>query len=210
MKSEPKSTQKPKFPTREEWLQAALKEFTPLFIAKDRKVPAIRVSTGWPSRKALSAKSKSIGECWSPECSEDKITEIFISPFLRDAIEPQGVLSTLLHEMIHAVVGVEHGHKKPFKTLALALGLEGKMTCTYAGEELLETIKEISKTLGAYPHGRLDLKKAGRKSQGTRLIKCTCGEPSCEFTVRMTRKWIDEVGPAHCPLHGAMNFEAAA
>lgn len=196
-----------KFTTREEWLQAAVKFIEPLF--KGKKFPPVRVATGWPSRKAVSAKSRAIGQCWSPECSADNITEIFISPYL-DKVDDkdQGVLETLVHELVHAVVGVEHGHKKPFRAVALAVGLEGKMTSTSAGTELHEILKEIAKDLGPYPHARLDARKGPGKSQSTRMLKCTCGE--CGFTVRMTRKWVDEVGAAHCPVHGAMVLDIAA
>ena len=34
------------------------------------------------------------------------------------------------------VEGLEHGHKGAFKTMALDIGLEGKMTATRAGEKL--------------------------------------------------------------------------
>ena len=43
-----------------------------------------------------------------------------------------------------------------------------------------------------------------RKKQTTRLKKAICGE--CGYTVRVTSKWL-EVGPPHCPLHGAMECE---
>ncbi len=36
----------------------------------------------------------------------------------------------LLHEMIHAAVGIDAGHKGPFKRAAIAVGLAGPMTAT--------------------------------------------------------------------------------
>lgn len=48
--------------------------------------------------------------------------------------------------------------------------------------------------------------------QSTRLIKATCcadaGEGErCGYTVRVTRKWVDQLGAPHCPVHGAMEIE---
>lgn len=200
--------QTPKYKTREEWLIAAAHACERLFEAKGRKVPPIRVSTGWPSKKPLSAESRSVGECWAAECSEDGVTQIFISPWLKAPVEgDSGVLPVLVHEMAHAVVGVEHGHKKPFKECAQSVGLVGRMTESHAGEELLEVLNGIVEDLGPYPHSRLDKTKSGKKSQGTRMLKCVCVNDQCGFTVRMVQKWVDEVGVAHCPKHGAMNLE---
>jgi len=42
------------------------------------------------------------------------------------------------------------------------------------------------------------------KTQTTRLRKACCAE--CGYTVRVTAKWL-EVGPPHCPLHGAMALD---
>lgn len=45
---------------------------------------------------------------------------------------------------------------------------------------------------------------ATRKKQRGRLIKCICTAEGCGYTVRVTRKWIVDPGPPHCPVHGAM------
>ncbi|MEX3924422.1 transcription elongation protein SprT [Paraburkholderia sp. BR10936] len=49
-----------------------------------------------------------------------------------------------------------------------------------------------------------DAEPANNKApkQSTRMIKCEC--PMCHYIARTSQKWIDEVGPPHCPLHGAM------
>ena len=33
----------------------------------------------------------------------------------------------------------------------------------------------------------------------TRMVKCQCGD--CAYTVRTTRKWLDELGPPLCPCN---------
>lgn len=46
---------------------------------------------------------------------------------------------------------------------------------------------------------------SAKKKQTTRLKKAECG--LCGYTVRVTQKWL-EVGPPHCPKHGAMELAA--
>lgn len=36
------------------------------------------------------------------------------------------------------------------------------------------------------------------------MLKAVC---SCGYTARITSKWVDEVGPPHCPMHGPMSVE---
>jgi len=195
-----------KYPTREAFLLAAVEAFKPLFEKKEYKVPPVRVSTGWPHTKAVSAKSRRLAECWDNAASEDGVNQIFISPCLNDVTGPQGVLSILIHEVVHAVVGSKAAHGPVFKRCAQAVGLTGPMTSTVAGPELLEIIASVSEELGEYPHSKLDLLKSGRKKQGTRMVKCEC--PSCGYTVRTTKKWLDVAAP-RCPIqgHGALHFE---
>lgn len=171
---------------REEWLAAAVCEMRPWFADQGQPLPElIRVSCGWPSRGGLSAKKRSIGQCWNPIASADAATEVFISPVLAD---PVRVLDVLVHELVHAAVGVDKGHKGPFRTLATALGLIGKMTETKAGPELVVRLNVMSEILGKYPHAVLDA-KAGRKAQGTRMLKAVC--PACGFTMRAAAKWVE-------------------
>lgn len=193
---------------REEWLTRAVEMMKPLFKSKSYEVPPVRVSCGWPSVKGLAAKSRRIGECWDKEAAKDGVNQIFISPFLDQATEDATLLATLVHEVVHAVVGLKAKHGKAFKKCATAVGLEGKMKATYAGEELKGIIKCWEVQLGKYPHAQLDALKRPTKKQSTRMIKCEC--PKCHYTVRTARKWLDEVGAPHCPKHGAMEFEIPA
>lgn len=216
-----------KFDTREQWLSEAVKLITPLFenkgpASKSRngdmtaeaddeaprnryKVPKFRVACGWPSVRGLSDKKRVIGESWDSEAASDEVGQIFISPWLNDPREEQGVLATLVHEIVHQVVGHEVKHGKPFRECALAVGLDGKMTATFAGKDLMEFISQWCDELGPYPHGKLDKLKSPSKKQTTRMIKAECSD--CGFTVRLSRKWLEEVGAPHCPKHGEMKFE---
>lgn len=184
--------------TREEWLNEAVLRLRPYFERAGHPIPErVRVTCGFPSKMALSKKKRRIGECWSNKNSADQHFEILITPLLDDTLE---VVAILVHELCHAAVGLEHGHKKPFVVCARALHLEGKPTATFGGEafkrEVFEPLR-ASLTHRDYPHGALSAFGSDRKVQTTRLLKCECNE--CGYVARVTRKWIDELGAPVCP-----------
>lgn len=171
---------------REAWLDNAVKELIPLFTALDIELPPVRVSTGWPSRGGTSLKKRVVGECWKPEVAEDGVSQIFISPMIMD---PVLVLSTLVHELIHAWDKGVNKHRGPFVTVARNLGLNSPWTATSPGLELTLTLEELIETIGEYPHSKLT-PSIERKVQTTRQLKVEC--PECGCIVRMTRQWIDK------------------
>jgi hypothetical protein len=171
----------------------------PDFATIGRPLPEkIRVSCGFPSKSALARKKRRIGECWGVEASEDKSYQVFISPLLKEWLE---VTETLTHELVHTAVGIECKHRGAFPKTAKAIGLEGKMTETTAGEALKSRLRELVEQLGDYPHARL-ITSNGAKTQNTRYRKVVCKK--CECVIRMTRKWLDEVGPPTCGCGGTM------
>lgn len=176
-------------------MTAGIGALRPRFADAGYTVPDnIKVTCGWPSRAALARKNQRIGECWSDTESDGKVFEVFISPTLA---EPVKVLDVLTHELVHATVGVAAKHGKPFKRCALAVGLEGKMRATVAGDALRGVLEGYTRDLGAYPHHELKHMVNGDRKQGTRLIKAECGV--CGYTVRVTRKWLDAAGAPLCP-----------
>jgi hypothetical protein len=188
-----------KHKNREEWLLAAVAALKPRFVLAGYKVPAVHVSCGWPSSRGMSSKKPTIGECWSDKASDDKVHQIFISPRLDKPIEPSGVLPTLAHEIAHAVVGLQEKHNKVFKRCVTAIGLKGKATATIGSENFLADMKPLVKKLGGYPHSKLNPGLRPVKKQTTRLIKAEC--PDCGYNVRVTRKWLSEVGAPLCPCN---------
>lgn len=196
-----------KYENREQWLAAAVVAMTPWFKSKGYKVPAVRVSVGWPSSRGLGRGGKySIGECWDPKASSDKKSQIFISPRLKDPLEKFGVLPTLVHEVVHAVVGNKEKHNAVFGKCARAMCLEGKLTATFGGEQFFVESKTWAKHLGKYPHAQLNPLMRPTKKQTTRLVKAEC--KSCGYNIRVTRKWLDEAGAPLCPCNKkAMSFE---
>jgi hypothetical protein len=171
------------FKHREAWLQAAADEIRDWFKKAEVAVPEVRISTGWSKRAG-----KAVGWCWHAEAAGDGVNQIFISPELEEATAPQGVLATLVHEMIHASDDGQSKHSGHFRRTAVLLGLEGKMTATHAGERLLGDIAALAEELGPYPHSMLTPTMRIAK-EGTRMLKLEC--PSCGWAARTTRKWIE-------------------
>ena len=135
--------------------------------------------------------------------------------------KPLPVASVTIHELVHATVGLDCGHRGRFATVARGLGLEGPLRATVPGEALTRRLAAILDVLGPYPHAALapggwpadglgewpagrrpEYPSSGPPKQGTRLIKCQCG--NCGYVARVTRKWIEGIGRPHCPHHGEM------
>jgi hypothetical protein len=192
--------------SRDAWLQAAADQLRPLFDRVGAPLPGkLRFAIAFPS---TGRKSKRIGECWDSSASADGHFEIIVRS---DQSDPVDVLGILIHELTHAAVGLAAGHGKAFKWIAVALGLEGKMTATVAGAKLRADLAKLADVVGPLPHGKLGFGLSDRpKKQEARMLKAECS--TCGYVVRVARKWL-EVGPPHCPEHGAMScdgFEAEA
>lgn len=191
-----------KYDTREAWLKAAEAVMAYWIEVEGYEYPTnTRVSCGFP--KQSKGRGNAIGQCWSTEVSGDQHFEIFISPTHNDALEACG---TLLHEMVHATVGIEAAHGKHFVKLARMLGLEGKPTHCGPGADTKELIQaKVIDVLGDYPAAPMnvsDIKTKKVPNGKTYLKKCECEE--CGYIAYTTAKWINEVGMPHCPDHGEM------
>lgn len=183
---------KSKIKYREEWLYEGVKELTPLFSNLNKKIPDnLRVSCGFPSRNPFGSGRRVIGECWNPLASADGSHEVFISPTIADSLE---VLATLVHELVHATVGTEAKHTGMFKVVAVALGLEGKMTATVAGPRLTPELQDIHKKLKDYPHTPLN--KIVKVKKESSIVKIECG---CGYRFSISKKVVEEFGlPPEC------------
>lgn len=181
--------------TREDWLNAFAKAAAPEFARVGAPLPAeVRVSIGFPSS---GIRSKAIGECWSKLASGDQHFEIFVHPELQGS--DARVADVLTHELVHAAVGLEAKHGPVFKKIAVALGLEGKMTATIAGDEWRRWAEPILAELGPMPGASLASAISNRKKQGTRMLKLTC--TACGFSCRTTKKHIEAAGDGLiCPI----------
>lgn len=190
-------------PNREQWLATltAIMRHS-LFANAGATIPDnVKASCSFPSRSATARKKRRIGECWDASRSATNHFEIFISPVLAETLD---AAETLAHELVHATVGLKAKHGAKFKKLALAIGLEGKMTATTPGPAFKEWLAPVIADIGPYPHGALDVTQ-GEKKQTTRLLKVSCphcaaeGEP---YIVRMSSAAL-EIGAPICPIHAS-------
>lgn len=188
--------------TREEWLcKVADKIASMIFEPNGYTVPKnIRYSCGFPSKNATGLRNRRIGECWSLDASEDNTFEILISPLLGDAMQAADVLA---HEIVHATVGLQHGHKGEFARCARKIGLVGKLTATTAGEELKKTLQAIIDEIGEYPHAKLRAlrRPVFRESAGMARLQCTeCAANGTKYMLRMGAPSLRQGIPL-CPTH---------
>ena len=182
--------------TREDWLNQVAQRMRPLFAEAGAELPErFRITM------SLTKRQRAIGVCFDRSASADGSYEILVR---LDQHEPVQVAAILAHELVHAAVGVEQGHGPAFGKVARAIGLEGKLTATVPGDEFRASVAPILAEVGPFPHAPLDWsgQRSGPKKQTGRLLKVECQE--CGLVVRQTKKWIEDVGPAHCPEHGEM------
>lgn len=174
--------------TREQWLLAAIDRLRPDFERAGEPIPeVVRVSVGFPK-----GSRTAIGQCWSPETVDDKTPAIFISPVL---VEPVAVLKTLTHELVHAVGRMNHG--ADFGGLAGKVGLVRPWKHSTLSEEGSVRVNALAEELGPYDHAGINLAGRTVAKQTTRMLKAECEADG--YTVRLTRKWIDDLGLPTCP-----------
>jgi hypothetical protein len=210
-----------KIMNRETWLNELANRMAPRFEELGYKIPKFRVAVGWTS----SGKTSKVGgECWHSSNSADRVFEILVAPIIDDSVH---VAAILAHELTHAAAGFKHGHKGDFAKVMAALGMERPFTQSLAGPKFKEWTAPFLEELGDIPHARIMLRperqalpredgdeddegggedEGGssnqKKKQTTRLLKCVC--PECGYPVRVTKTWLDKVGPPCCPVHGPM------
>ncbi|WP_158920910.1 SprT-like domain-containing protein [Acidisphaera sp. S103] len=199
-----------KHDTRESWLRSATGELRPYFGAQDFPIPEnIRFAIAFPS---TGRRGTRIGECWHSSTSEDGNFEIIIRA---DIADPAEVLGVLVHELIHVVLPVDAGHGKQYRDAALKIGLEGQMRHAMPGRLLRDFLADLAANLGPLPHARLNIERGREnkgpadrpKKQGTRMLKASCPDETCPYVVRIAATPAREIGPPHCPKHGAMVVE---
>ena len=196
--------------TREAWLRAATNELRPFFERCGYQLPEnIRFAIAFPS---TGRKGKRVGECWHSSTSADSAYEIFIRA---DLFEPEQVLGVLIKELVHTLLPADAGHGKEFRTAAMRIGLEGPMRQATPGPLLRERLQELAVSLGPLPHAQLYIEQQPMtirgsigvdvpKKQSTRYRKAVCTDQTCPYTVRVAMSHVTNIGPPHCPRHGAM------
>ena len=191
---------------REAWLTEAseliLAEKIRPLLREEIKFP-FRVSVGYPPRSR--SNSNVIAVCIVAEASAEQFNEIFVSPALSDSV---AILAALSHELIHYSDNCASGHKNHFARMARSIGLEGKLTATFAGAALVAYLETIVEILGPIPHAAIDLSIAKPK-QATRMIKVSCPDENCGFSYRTTKSQIIKISDYLCPACAICEMIAA-
>jgi hypothetical protein len=202
--------------TREAWLREGTNELRPHFKSCGYELPeSIRFAIAFPS---TGRKGKRVGECWHSSTSADSAYEIFVRA---DLWKPDEVLAVLMKELVHTLMPPDAGHGQLFKMAAMRVGLEGPMRQAVPGPLLKERLQALAERLGPLRHARLDIEQQpmstrgsvaldAPKKQGTRYRKAECVDKDCGFTVRVTASHVRDIGPPHCPRHGAMAVDMPA
>ena len=147
---------------REAWLAAGADLIAADFRVAGYRIPEkMRFSIGFPSTGRHGA---TLGECWSDTHSRDRTHEIFIRA---DQDDPVEVLAILMHEMVHAVVGVEARHGPLFNKCALAIGLKGPMRHTTASPTWRRALPPSPKAWARYPMPRSTGLSARSRQRGS-------------------------------------------
>lgn len=155
-----------------------------------------------------------MGECWHAAASDDACYEIFIRA---DLAEPLDVLAVLVKELIHTALPPGVGHGKQFRDAAVRIGLQGPMRSAQPGVLLKARLVDIAAALGPLPHAGLHIDQTPLtavaaaldrpKKQHVRMLKALCTVDDCGFLVRVAARPVRDIGPPHCPKHGAMTVE---
>lgn len=184
-----------KHATREQYYSAFADILFKTFLTPELgfEKPPIRIHSGWA--RGARGSTKILGSCYPRIASTDGVNEIFISPTIED---PLVALSTLVHEIVHALDDCKNGHGKPFRRIADKVGLLPPMEATRPSPELSELLEDIASDLGELPDSPMDLPK---KATGSRLLKLQCTQ--CRAIFRASRKVIERMPvPATCPCCG--------
>jgi hypothetical protein len=195
---------------RESWLRAAAAELRPYFAMVGYPLPNnIRFAIAFTS---TGRKGKRVGECWHSSSSDDSSYEIFLRA---DLAEPVEVLGVLVKELVHTALPAGSGHGKLFKAAAIKVGLQGPMRHAQPGILLQNRLSELATALGPFPHARLHIEQGPLvavaidrpKKQRARMLKAECAGEGCGYVVRVSSKWVRDLGPPHCPKHGPMTVD---
>jgi hypothetical protein len=134
---------------RETWLNNLANLMAPRFEELGHPLPKFRVAIGFPSS---GKDGRASAECWHKSRSADESFQIFIRP---DQDDTMMIAGDLAHELTHAAVGFEAGHKGDFAKVVLALGLNRPLTATTPGPKFIEYATPLVDQLGPIPHARL-------------------------------------------------------
>lgn len=183
--------------TRDEWLHAVASAMRPWFADLDFPVPEFEIRSGFPS---TGSRGGNTAESWAQE--DDASFVVFVRPDRSDPVEVAGAIA---HQMCKIACGAKDTHGHLFRHLAISIGLKGRKTEAKPGTLFVKLLTPILKQVGELPSPEMEPAAQQPAKQTTRQIKVTCLK--CGYVARVSRKWLEKVGPPLCPEHGAMTPE---
>lgn len=219
---------------RETWLNLMADKMAPRFQELGYPLPKFRVAVGWTSSGKVSHVG---GECWHSSASADSVFEILVAPILDDSMKIAAVLAhELCHAASGFEHGHRGAFAKNMKLLGMVPPMTSSIpgpafmawvqpfidelgAIPHAKIMLDAREREARRERPAKPEDQEDDQQEDdqdeqrpfvggssnqKKKQTTRLKKAECSQ--CGYTVRVTQRWL-EVGPPHCPQHGAMDVD---
>lgn len=178
--------------TREDWLRRAVDIMRPMIEqVSGIVVPDVHISVGLGTRRYEKGVA---AVCYRRRASTDGKNHVFISPEESDTAE---ILSSVLHELIHAALDCEDGHRGRFAEYATRLGFEAPFTSTPPSTALAMEFMVMAAELGDYPHAALTVREP-------KPVEAPAGMPGAGTTTTLTsgsgpqvNRWISFECPDH-------------
>lgn len=199
------------------WFEKATQELSDkVFRPIGRKVPKnIRINVSQLRTANKTHGHTTLGLCYPTHYTAGKnkpkkevvnIIQMNIATTGRD--NSVDVLDTLAHELIHAIDDNKSGHKKggDFDKMARAIGLEGKLTSTYAGEELKGRLNSIIKSIGKFPLQEVNLEGLRRDSNRNLKLICADNENDCDHGFNTNRLRVEQMTSRTCLCCGEGSY----
>ena len=172
--------------SREQWLtEISDLMLADLFLpigAHIRENLKLKLSVGFPPGTRVNTRI--VGCCFPSSASKDGYSEIFVSPIIDDSLE---ILTTLVHELCHAIDDCQSKHRGLFATLAIGAGLMRPLASAHASPELREVLQSYVDMFGPIPHAGIDY--TAKKQQSNRQLKVWC---DCGFKFNTSRLQIEK------------------
>lgn len=136
----------------EVWLVQAMEYMRPRFEALGHSIPPVNINVGFGSAGFRpGTKYPALGWCYSRSMSAEWINEIYITPVRFDSMT---VLSTLAHELVHAIDDCKSIHGAAFKKISKDLKLTDCPEVSLSDfRETIDFHRRVLQKIGRYPRG---------------------------------------------------------
>jgi len=185
---------------REDWMQqigdAILDDILMPHAEKlDLDRPQVGYMTSFPP--AVRKPEAVLGFCMSRDCSTDRVNRVSLNPGIDDSLKAAAVLT---HELIHAILDNQDGHKLRFAKIAKAVGFAVPLDQFNPTPALFDALQPYIDFLGPIPTDAVLLPSYRAKpKQKSRQIKCECS--ACGFTFRAPMKQLIKLhAESPCPV----------